>query len=699
MSSVVKTNSSKEILAVSPQFRKQATKAIATIICFIVVYLLMFALSLGLVALCFYGGFSVIALRPSFYTLLIGGGIVAVGVMIFVFLIKFLFATSKADESDSIEINYDDQPKLFDTIYALAKQAGAAKPKKIFLSSDVNACVFYNSSFWSMFLPIPKNLKIGLGLVNAVNVSELKAVIAHEFGHFSQRSMKLGSWVYGVNKIIHDMLYNNRGYADTINGIARIHGVLAFFAQITVKIVQAIQWVLQQMFKVVNKAYMALSREMEFHADLVAASVCGSNNIVSSLKRVEFAGACFGTTIEFCNTAWKDKKVVNDFYSDYTLVMKRIAELNHLSFQHGLPVMKDSDETVVSRINYKDQWASHPTLLEREENLNAYSLESTVDHTSAWSLFAEPEKWKQLLTQHIYKDIPQQEVKGILHTNEFETLVDQRLKLFSFPEIFGEYYDNRQVAVFDPAETANEAFVITPFEELLSGETIRLPKQIALLQQDIAVLKAIIKKELHIRSFDFDGKKYAANQSTEVLAQLEGELEQKQNNLATLDKTLFRYFCAIAPLPEAESLKEMYITYFNERKEADHYLAKINENLEGIAPLYSGNATIEQVQSIVSDLKEVHGPVLKRLLQQWLDKNILEDQPQLKAQVEKFIASRYEYFSGTSFFDNELNELNAVAREMWDAINQYLFIQFKNITEVQAKLAQRKEAQISEKAR
>jgi Zn-dependent protease with chaperone function len=37
-----------------------------------------------------------------------------------------------------------------------------------------------------MFLPIKKNLQIGLGLVNSLNVSEFKAVMAHEFGHFTQ---------------------------------------------------------------------------------------------------------------------------------------------------------------------------------------------------------------------------------------------------------------------------------------------------------------------------------------------------------------------------------------------------------------------------------------------------------------------------------------------------------------------------------
>jgi len=33
---------------------------------------------------------------------------------------------------------------------------------------------FYNSSFWSMFLPVRKNLEIGLGLVNSINISEFK---------------------------------------------------------------------------------------------------------------------------------------------------------------------------------------------------------------------------------------------------------------------------------------------------------------------------------------------------------------------------------------------------------------------------------------------------------------------------------------------------------------------------------------------
>ena len=72
---------------------------------------------------------------------------------------------------------------------------------------DVNAAVFYNESLLSLFLPASKNLVIGLGLVNRLNLSEFKAVLAHEFGHFSQSSMKLGTYVYTANRILADIVY------------------------------------------------------------------------------------------------------------------------------------------------------------------------------------------------------------------------------------------------------------------------------------------------------------------------------------------------------------------------------------------------------------------------------------------------------------------------------------------------------------
>src|SRR3954469_23178583 len=103
----------KDILSVSPQFKKEVIRSVMMIVVFIAVYFILFALSLGLVALSFWGGITIVFVRPGFLTLVMGIGLVACGIMVFVFLVKFLFARSKTDNSDSIEITADDHPVLF----------------------------------------------------------------------------------------------------------------------------------------------------------------------------------------------------------------------------------------------------------------------------------------------------------------------------------------------------------------------------------------------------------------------------------------------------------------------------------------------------------------------------------------------------------------------------------------------------------
>jgi len=65
----------------------------------------------------------------------------------------------------------------------------------------VNASVSYDLSLINFIIPSKKNLEIGLGLVNVLTVCELTAVLAHEFGHFTQRSMAVGRWLYIAQQI------------------------------------------------------------------------------------------------------------------------------------------------------------------------------------------------------------------------------------------------------------------------------------------------------------------------------------------------------------------------------------------------------------------------------------------------------------------------------------------------------------------
>jgi Zn-dependent protease with chaperone function len=694
--SSAKITHAEALLAPSDQFKREVIKSVIAIVGFIIAYIFLFVLSIGLISLCVYAGIALVVAKPSLYTLLFSLGIVACGIMIFVFLVKFLFSSSEADSGDSVEITQQEQPVLFDVIHKLAEQTGTVKPKKVFLSPDVNAAVFYNSSFWSMFFPVRKNLKIGLGLVNSVNVGELKAVIAHEFGHFSQRSMKVGSWVYQVNKIIYDMLFNNRGYANSLAKLANVHGILAFFVQVTVQVVKGIQWTLHQVFKMVNKTYMGLSRQMEFHADLVAASVCGSNNIVSALKRIEFADACFAVALDVCNTAWKDKKVVTNFYAHHRNVVSHMAGLEQFGLVDGLPVLDNEYESPTgNRVNYKDQWASHPTLQERKEYLESFDLTSAIDQTSAWALFENADAWKEKLTAQLYKNVPAEGNENPINTQEFDALFTTQLQAFSLPPEFKEFYNNRVVGFFDPEAVVQTPFVLQPFGQILTDEVTGLPKELQYLEQDIAVLQSIISNEIVTSSFDFDGQKYRRKDAATVLSQLTTEKETVQKRLDAADRLVFRYFYAVLPLPEAEKFKASYQHYFDRRRKADVFMETVGGMMNPLGPLFGGETMpVETIQSMIADLKDKNEPAFKTELNEWMAAGAFESDAALKPSVQKFLSSEYQYFSGTTFFDNELNELNNLVRDSWNCINGYVFSLFKAIAETQASILNREKSEV-----
>jgi hypothetical protein len=128
----------------------------------------------------------------------------------------------------------------------------------------VNASVFYDSSFWSMFLPIQKNLTIGMGLINTTTKQELKAILSHEFGHFSQRSMKVGSYVYNVNQIIFNLVNDDESYRNSVEKFASVSGYFSIFAALAFFFTGKIKWILVKMYNFVNIRHMALSEKWSF---------------------------------------------------------------------------------------------------------------------------------------------------------------------------------------------------------------------------------------------------------------------------------------------------------------------------------------------------------------------------------------------------------------------------------------------------
>jgi hypothetical protein len=120
--------------------------------------------------------------------------------------------------------------------------------------------------------------------------------------------MKVGSYVYNVNKIIFNMLFENESYQKLIDRWRNASSYFSVFVSIAVKIIEGIQWLLKKLYAVVNKNYMALSREMEFHADAVASTVAGGNNLVTALSSIQLADSCYNAALNNANGWIKEKK-------------------------------------------------------------------------------------------------------------------------------------------------------------------------------------------------------------------------------------------------------------------------------------------------------------------------------------------------------------------------------------------------------
>lgn len=670
----------------SPAFRKEVSGVMGSIVFFFLVYTLLLLLSVALVIGCVYAGIAMIVNLPRLITIAAGIGLIGVGVMVFIFLVKFLFSVSKYDRSGIIEVHENEQPALFGFIRQLTKDTQTQFPRKIYVSPDVNACVFYDSSFWSMFFPVRKNLQIGLGLVNSVTISEFKAVMAHEFGHFSQRSMKLGSFVYHVNKIIYNMLFDNKGYTGFLQSWANIDGIFAIFASITAGIAQGIQSILRGMYGLINKKYMSLSRQMEFHADAVAASVSGSHSLGSALKRIELAASCYDITLQKCDEFYRQKKRSVNIYPQQKLVLFKVAEDHKLPIQNGLPQISDEffKNSNASRVNFKDQWASHPSTEERIKHLEELAIPAEIREESAWVLFSNKEQLQEQLTQKVYQavELPQDVVT--IEETEFESKLQKDAQQYSFPEEYKGFYDNRLITIMEPAVlNGSEADDGITFDSLFTAEHAALHKKIATTANDVEVVKAINEKRIDVKSFDFDGEKYSRTDAPAVIARMEAELTEWKSLQEKLDHQSVHFFLEQAKKAtdtNGYEIRQLYTSYFELRKKADEFLFQMNGMLEGMAPVFSGQTIpVDTIHSMINQLKRDHEPIFKQKLQYWLSLGAFTEEQGLVEKATNFIGADYAYFGDTSFFETELQDLHSLCNESWAAVNNYNFKQFKSI--------------------
>jgi Zn-dependent protease with chaperone function len=675
-------NADESVIKPSASFKKSVMDVTLAIFTFIVSYMLLLISALAIAAVFALMGGGLIVAVQSFLTLILGGALIISGLLLIYFLVKFIFKKQPIDYSGMVEITRDEQPELFQFIQTITEEVRAPFPKKIYIAADVNAGVFYQSTFWSMFLPVKKSLKIGLGLVNCLNVSEFKAVMAHEFGHFSQRSMKFSSYVYNMNRIIYDMLYENDDYYHTASVIARMHWAVSLGVRMNIYLIQGMQKLLQKLYIFLNKKYLALSREMEFHADAIAAYISGANQCIISLRKIELGHECYTEFFNFLNKLAEDKQRPENIYPHHREAIKWYARNQNLAVdENGMPTLeKQLVAFNNTQIIIKDQWSSHPSSNDREDYLKVLGLDTATIDNSAWDLFTEPESLQKQLTSILYSNM--QGPFEVLTTKTVSVKYNDLNRNNSYNPVYKGFYNGRYLTVLDIDEVISNAISTQSiaFDDVFTDDNCNIQALITGLKTDISTIDFIIAGD-QINTFDYEGVKYKKENAGDIKLILQKNLQEAEEKLAILDKMAFQFFYNKSA--SKQNLLNGYKELFEYQQQTQEYIKLYENLLNEINPIFSNMkfADIEVAISAINAREEQLKPILTMFVSDEKYKNVISSDD-LKS-LNIYLSKNWVYFNHPDYDEPATQLLTHTVNTFYKTVIDHFFAVKKKLTDEQ----------------
>ncbi len=554
------TDVPRKLTGLSTTYMVKAGLAILAILLFFVLY---FALVIALGYL-FYLALIFPIGKVGIYPLLLKLGAIAGAGMLLLFTIKFLFKLRNPVRTNRIKLVKEEHPQLWEFVKRICKETGAPFPKSIYVDPDVNAYVSYTNMWLSLILPVRKELTIGLGLVHCLNLSQFKAVIAHEFGHFAQRSMKIGSYIASANTIIHDMIFTRDKWDQLLEEWKSADLRLSIAAWVITPIIWLIRQALRLFYSFLNIMYSSLSREMEFNADKVAVSVTGSEAIVSALWRLNSGFELWNNTVGHAYVATQKGIHSRNLYEQLSIANSR-TEAEYRAALEALPTDDRGGQQYFfdSEASRTSMYASHPPNDAREANAKTPFIHCPVDEGSPWILFSNSTSLQEQMTALVYEIYLQKTPDNFVDAEEFDR--------FSIAELDGkdliESYENTFEERFLYIPTKEEMEASPAYSVDIAEGLQGLEDEIKVLMKPVQETKALMEKVHHIadgrskeKSIVFNGVTYGKKELQLALnAMVKAQEELFANTLTAWDIAFCTLHLRLAEkIGRKEELEQLY---------------------------------------------------------------------------------------------------------------------------------------------
>jgi len=305
----------------APSLRRRAVLAVALTVCF---YLLAIGIGAGLIV-------APIAVWAGTGNGNLWATIAMVGA-------GFAILRSIVPERDSFEppgpeLTREEHPQLHEVLDAVARDVGEPPADAVYLDLAVNAAVLEHGRRRIMLL--------GLPLLATLDVDELRAVVAHEYGHYMGGDTRFSRWIW-------------RTRVAALKTVARLHDSDSWFRRYVVR------WPFEGYARLFLRITNALSRRAEFAADAVSARTASPEAAGRALRRVEAVASVF-------DSYWQ-----SDVAPMLSSGRRPPIAAGFATMAAHRELASTLDDVVRSDVEGRepDPYASHPTLRQRLEALD-----------------------------------------------------------------------------------------------------------------------------------------------------------------------------------------------------------------------------------------------------------------------------------------------------------------------------------------
>ncbi|WP_345044722.1 M48 family metalloprotease [Streptomyces sannanensis] len=336
----------------------------------------------------------------------------------------FMLRTPRDEGMHGLHVTEADEPRLWHTVRELAEQVGTRAPAEIVLTGDVNAAVTENARFLGL-LPGKRRLYLGVPLMQGLSEAQLRAVLCHELGHYSNSDTRLAAiTVRGRAQVLRTIRHFEERAAKTAGRERDRQEKKA--AKATAKGKQAREIdtgragityrTMARLYtgyaKLYFRATLAGSRRQEYAADLASARIAGRDATASALREIPALDAA------------------HDFYMQSYATLGAPAGLlpprgevfggfGHLLSARALELAEMRTELPTEPTSPYD---SHPPIAERVRRIEALPADGRTDEAkgAALGLLAHPERTLAALEEAVLTE----EARALRRTADWQELLD-----------------------------------------------------------------------------------------------------------------------------------------------------------------------------------------------------------------------------------------------------------------------------------